>query len=74
MNIEIGDKVKTKLSQPAIMCSARKQVECFKWWIVIDKEAGDLILEDKDGNIMITDKDGNGIDEFQDHKIYKINK
>lgn len=71
--MNIGDKVKTRLEQPEIMCSFRDKVEFYHWWKIVKIDNEIYTLEDKNGNYILIDIDG--YDE-QDNKyiIYKVKK
>lgn len=82
MNLNLGDKVKTKL-QP-MTCGlwnrpreVGKKIDPPKYhhtWQVVEIGSDLIILEDKKGQLMHVDKDGNGIGEYTNHHIYKIIK
>lgn len=70
MKLEIGNKVKTKLEQPHIMCGGRTRVSCYRWWTVDTIDEQGFHLLGKEGNREVADQDG----RFGDHIIYKIKK
>jgi hypothetical protein len=72
MKLNIGDKVKTKLEQPTIMCSGRSTVAFYHWWFVVSENNGIFTLEDSNKDTMYVDQFGKGLYEWTDHHIYKI--
>lgn len=72
MKIEIGNKVKTKLEQPDIMCHLRERVEFYHWWVVISISDKIYKLQDKRGLIINIDVDGYDIENDNKYVIYKV--
>lgn len=69
MELSIGDRAKTRLEQPEIMCSGRKRVSYYKWWTVKEVLQDSILLIDQKGFEMTTDL--SGISK-SGHVIYKV--
>lgn len=69
IQVSIGNKIKTRLEQPDIMCSGRKKVSFYKWWTVKSVTDTSIVLEDQKGEEMTTDLSGVS---KGGHVIYKV--
>ena len=69
IKVSKGDKVKTRLEQPEIMCSGRERVSYYKWWFVSEITDTAIKLKDQKGEEMTTDLFGIST---SGHVIYKV--